>query len=73
MAKKLKLLKAGKKDEAAKLLKRRQKYSGLIDKKIERYSGDSLALNKENKTLLENSKRAIKKPELNKRLLAVMK
>lgn len=33
----------------------------MIDKKIERYSGDSLALNKENKVLLENSKRITKK------------
>lgn len=56
-----KLLKAGKNDKAAKIAQRKQKITGLLDKKIERHSGDSLSLNKENKTLLENSKRITKK------------
>lgn len=59
------LLKADNKEEAKAIAERRQKISSLIDKKIERSSGDSLTLNKENKVLLENSKRITKKDSTN--------
>ncbi|ENY69857.1 Hypothetical protein MBVG_2660 [Mycoplasmopsis bovigenitalium 51080] len=63
------LLKKGNKEEAKAIAERRQKIGSLIDKKIERRSGDSLSLNKEQKSLLENAKRTTKKDATNQAII----
>lgn len=64
-----KLLKKGNKEEAKAIAERRQKIGSLIDKKIERSSGDSLSLSKEQKSLLENAKRTTKKDATNQAIM----
>ncbi|VEU60739.1 Uncharacterised protein [Mycoplasmopsis bovigenitalium] len=64
-----KLLKKGNKEEAKAIAERRQKIGSLIDKKIERSSGDSLSLSKEQKSLLENAKRTTKKDATNQAII----